>query len=327
MVATREAKKEGPMVKVRDPRFTEVSKKAQYLGQSYPTKPEGKDIEPLYQYSFASLENSNVVAESKDSFFSKEKSVVQRSPLNLGVVSLEINLGEPFYNSFPVRINKNHKFTDLRLEVVKSMNKIRVPQGYDLHDFEFRYANEPVQLSTTIAQGLKVENLNRIDVVFNFTKTDIETNFSNELAETEDGLLTEEMIPRSSSGKFTMLPAIHHLCRMSVSQLQSLKGFTIISEHGEICFQDSLNVQFLDADRLVSMDHLSIEIIDKDLLADLYGFNKPIKFTIRNLPTNKPEYQMKTELMRRLQLISARLTNWDMGSRSVSFVVNSTNLY
>lgn len=163
-------------------------------------------------------------------------------------------------------------------------------------------------------------------VVFDFSKTD-KTTSGIVAQQPRSEELTEEMIPFSSSGKFLIIPPVQSLYRLSVADLQNIKGFTIISHDGEICFQDSLNVLGLDVDKLVAMDHLTIDILDKDLLADLYGFNKPVKFTICNLPKSKPDSQLKTELMRRLQVIDARMTSWDSDNRRVSFVANSTSLY
>ena len=241
-------------------------------------------------------------------------------------MTLDVNLGEPFYSSLYIRVNKDLTFADLRHQVAASMNAVRVPQGYSLEDFEFRYANEPISLSTKICDGLRVPGLNRVDVVFSFKKVEVRESAQSRPQQDYDEL-TEEMLPYSSSGKYSILPPMQVLCRLKVSELQELKGLTVVSEHGEICFPEAFNALGFDVDKLVSIEHLNLEVTDKDLLADVYGFNKQVKFTIRGLPTNKPDSQMKTDLMRRLQLIDARITDWDAAGRAVTFVANSTSLY
>lgn len=282
-------------------------------------------VGPKYNFTFKELEKPEEIPLSTGSYFNLDRPERMQGSSYSGIVSLQIYLGEPFSRTFSVRINTEHHVYQLQSEVKKVMDSTRLLEEIELQDLEFRYSNQPVALQTRIKDVLTIPHFNRIDVVYSWRKI---RQAEPTISEKNAMMTTEAMIPYSSSQNYNTYPTYPELCRLTPHELSNLKNFRVSNEHGEVWFLEGLNVVGLDVDKLVHLQKMDIGIASKDLLADLYGFDKSIRFTFRGVEfkgTSEKEY--KTRVLRYLQRLDGKLSFWDLDSKTFSFVVNCNSLY
>lgn len=212
----------------------------------------------------------------------------------------------------------------VRHEVKKAMDTTRLPADVELKEMQILYANQPVPLEARICDVVVIPGFNRIDVVFEWMQLRPEGVTSPvKVAE-----VTEDMIPQSASGSYSVYPTRAELCRMTPQELANLKNFRVSSVFGEIIFNEPINALGLDVDKLVSIEKMNIGIISQDILAEVYGFDKDIKIVFREVDLDgRSEQSYKTTILRYLQRLDGKLNHWNMADKMFSFTVCSNSLY
>lgn len=278
-----------------------------------------------YSFSYRGIEKPRDVKVCQDSFYTPQVVRPNHKALS-GVISLTISLGEPFSRSFPVRINREHQVNQLKKEIKKAMDSTNLREEVDLREMQLLYANQPVHLESRICDVVNIPDLCRINVVFDWSP--IRTSGVSSPTKLAVMEVTEDMLPRSATGTYKIYPTRAELCRMTPEELGCLNNFRVYNQFGEICFQEPINAIGLDVDRLVHIEKLNLGIISQDLLAEVYGFDKDVKFVFREVDLDgRSELSYKTSVLRYLQRLDGKLNHWDMANRMFTFTVCSNSLY
>lgn len=278
-------------------------------------------------YSFRTLDTPREVIPCEDRFFTSVTTPrAYPGIFSESIKDVEIYLSEPFFKSFKTRINGKYLLMDLLPIVRKYMDSLVYSDEYILEDMRFSYAGTECEMTKQIGETLNIPGMNRLDAIFTWSKRLKSVAEANEPKILGASL---EAIPVSSSRKYKLGVSFAELSRLSNEQISQLKGFRIGNEHGEITFEESFNAFGLDVDQLVSIEPLNITILNADMLAERYGFNKQIKFLTRNFGLTKglTEQQIRTKVLKKLHSISAELVTLDIEAGILIYSINSNFIY
>ena len=110
--------------------------------------------------------------------------------------------------------------------------------------------------------------------------------------------------------------------------LQRLKNFKIYNKYGEVEFLEEMNTLGLDIDSIVRIEHKNVQFLDKDAIANRYGFNKPVKVTMKEFEvSNKSEDEARTLILRMLHRISADFIDYDFKNKILVYRFNVSIIY
>lgn len=109
--------------------------------------------------------------------------------------------------------------------------------------------------------GKKLSPMQKVFEIGNLTKAKLSIEPISKLSETKN-FASEDLVPKLTKKGYQTEPSYPEICRMSKTELQNVRNFSIKNEHARVVFIDNTDISGLDLDDIVNLAPKTVELYE-----------------------------------------------------------------